>query len=165
MVWNYLPYVDPFRYARLHLYCYCAIDMDLGNIIGSTCSTTQFCGFVQLLKYLLIWCIVESLCLFAFYLHKFSFTRCSLLVISACQLDIRGTFKNISWLKTKAPGLEPKVVWTLLLIECMIIDRALSMSSSAYSIVLGASRPCNNVRSTLPIVWCICLQKRIAWGL
>ena len=91
---------------------------------------------------------------------------CSLLVVIECQSASEGMFKNTSRLKTKAPGLLPNVVCTLVLSACDVIERASSIKSLAsVKFSTGLSLPCRRVRRILPIVWCILSHTEFAVGL
>ncbi len=80
--------------------------------------------------------------------------RCSRFWVIVCQLAIKGMLKNMSLLKTKLPGLLPRVVCTPALIAYVAMESASSTSSFAMVIFFGGS-PCKNVLRTLPTVWCI----------
>ena len=84
----------------------------------------------------------------------------------ACQLAINGIFKNMSQLKTKLPGLLPKVEYVRLHylgylpkveyvpvhIVCDVMDDASSMKSF-FVLVPGTccgGCPCSSVLNTLP---------------
>jgi hypothetical protein len=54
-------------------------------------------------------------------------------------------------LKTRLPGLLPKVVWMLERIACVALDNALSMKSSALVMSHGGS-PCRRVLRTFPTI-------------
>jgi hypothetical protein len=60
-------------------------------------------------------------------------------------------FKNMSLLKTRLPGLLPKVVWTPVRIVCVAIDSASSMQSFALVTSRGGP-PGRRVCRTFPTV-------------
>ncbi len=85
---------------------------------------------------------------------RFSWIRCSLLCVMACQSAIKGILRKISLLNTRLPGLLPKVECTLALMACIVIDSASSTYCSALAIFCGGL-PCSNVLRTFPTVWFI----------
>ena len=89
--------------------------------------------------------------------------RCSLFRVFACQSAINGMFRNMSLLKTKEPGLLPRVVWIPALIACVAMDSASSTNSFAVAMFCGGSL-CNRVLRTLPTVWCILSHTAFACG-
>ncbi len=56
---------------------------------------------------------------------------CSHFRVIACQSTIKGMSRNMSLLKTKLPGLLPRVVCILALIACIAMDSASSTNSFA----------------------------------
>ena len=80
--------------------------------------------------------------------------RCSRFGVIACQLAIKGMYKNMSLLKTELPGLLPSVVCTPALIACVAMESASSTISFAVVIFCGGSS-CNNVLRMLPTVCCL----------
>jgi hypothetical protein len=50
--------------------------------------------------------------------------KCSLLCVMACQSVINGMLRNMSLLKTRFPGLLPKVECTPACMACIAIDNA-----------------------------------------
>ncbi len=74
-----------------------------------------------------------------------------------------GMFRNMSLLKTRLPGLLPKVVWMPVCIAFVTIDSASSMMSFALVRSCGDS-PCRRVCKTFPTVWCIHSQIALACG-
>jgi hypothetical protein len=74
-----------------------------------------------------------------------------------------GMLRNMSLLKTRLPGLLPKVVWMLICIGCVAIDSASSMKSFALVTSHGGS-PCRRVCRSFPTVWCICSQIALTCG-
>ena len=70
-------------------------------------------------------------------------------MVIECQLAIKGMFKNISRLKTRLPGLLPKVVCMLERMACIAVEGASAINSLAAPTVLGGFTY-NNVHSMLP---------------
>jgi hypothetical protein len=62
--------------------------------------------------------------------------------------------RNMSLLKTRLPGLLPKVEYIPACMVCIAIDNALSTYCSVLAIFCGGL-PCNHVLRTFPTVWCI----------
>ncbi len=85
---------------------------------------------------------------------RFSWIRCSLLCVMACQSAINGMLRNMSLLNTRLPGLLPKVECTPACMVCIAIDNALSTYCAAMAIFCG-ELPCNNFLRAFPTVWCI----------
>jgi hypothetical protein len=83
--------------------------------------------------------------------------------VIACQSVIKGILRNMSLLKTRLPGLLPKVECIPALIACIAMDSALSTNSFASAIFCGGS-PCNNVLRIFSTFWCILLQIALDWG-
>ena len=55
-----------------------------------------------------------------------------------------GMFRNTSLLKTRLPGLLPKVVWMLVRMACVAIDSASSMKAFAL-VTSHGGLPCRRV--------------------
>ncbi len=74
-----------------------------------------------------------------------------------------GMFRNTSLLKTRLPGLLPKVVWMPVRMACVAINSASSMKSFAL-VTSRRGSPCRRVRRTFPTIWCIRSQIASACG-
>ncbi len=81
----------------------------------------NFLGFHFFLKHHLLGSIIIAP-FFWISLMRFSWIRCSLLCVMACQSAINGMLRNMSLLKTRLPGLLPKVECTPILMPCMVIN-------------------------------------------
>eukprot|EP00970_Alexandrium_tamarense_P002718 scaffold386_cov105-Alexandrium_tamarense.AAC.3 len=66
--------------------------------------------------------------------------------------------------KTNAPGEAPSAVATVVLIACMAVDSASSISSVAFSTSVGGV-VCKSVLKMLPTVWCILSHIALDCGL
>ncbi len=88
---------------------------------------------------------------FWYSLMRFSWIRCSLLCMLACQSVINGMLRNMSLLKTRLPGLLPNMECTPACMACTAIDYASSTYCAAFSIFCGGL-PCSSVLRTFPTV-------------
>eukprot|EP00970_Alexandrium_tamarense_P009321 scaffold1847_cov121-Alexandrium_tamarense.AAC.1 len=70
----------------------------------------------------------------------------------------------MSLAKTNAPGEAPSAVATVVLIACMAVDSASSISSVAFSTSVGGV-VCKSVLKMLPTVWCILSHIALDCGL
>jgi hypothetical protein len=131
-----LSYIDSFCKTWSELDGHYPIDMDLYYFVPTTCSFAQLFGLPIFLKYHLLGSIIVAL-LFWFSLMRFSWIRCSLLCVIACQSAINGILRNMSLLKTRLPGLLPEVECTPAHRACIAIDNASSTYCSALAIFLG----------------------------
>ncbi len=83
----------------------------------------------------------------------------------ACQSAINGTFKNMSLLKTKLPGLLPKVECVPAHMACIMIDNASSINFLALApVACCGGWPCSSVLNAFPTVWCMCSHIALACG-
>jgi hypothetical protein len=74
-----------------------------------------------------------------------------------------GVFRNMSLLKTRLPGLLPKVVWMSVFMACVAIDSASSMKYFALITTCGGYL-CRRVCRRFPTVWSIRSQIALACG-
>ncbi len=144
---------------------------NLSEILGfnSTVRVPLTCVCNILLGPLVFWPNLWVLCLFfstfwlgtwsyCFHLQfssiRFSLIKCSSFCVIACQSAMSGMFRNMCLLKTRLPGLLPKVVWMPVCMACVAIDSASSMKSFALVTSRGGSQ-CRRVCRTFPTIWCI----------
>ncbi len=136
--------------------------MNAFNGVRTFRSYSQLSWNVHFLQNLLSRSVVKQHC-FLLALRKFSLTWCSQVRAMACKSAISGAFKNISWAKTRAPRVLPKIVAMVVCMTCIAVATASSIMPLAWDIFCGGL-VCTSVLSTLFTVWCILSQIALGCG-